>query len=471
MEEVSIKKNFIYKSILTISNYLINFITFPYVSRVLGVEYIGLVNFVDNTVNYFLLFATLGINILGVREIASVKDNLSERNKIFSNLVGMNIVFTIFTLLVYWICIIAIPQLNQYEELFYIGSAKILFTTFLMEWFFTGIENFRYITLRTLLIKSLYVILVFIFIRSPEDYKIYFIMTVGIVVINALINTAYIQKFVTVNIRELFARTFYQKNIMLGIYSIMGSMYLTFNVMYLGFVSNNIEVGYYTTAFKLYSVILGFFSAFTNVMLPRMSSLLSSGNKDSFQRMANKSFLLISTFSIPMIVCSIILAPQLVYVLSGEGYEGAVLLMRIIMPAVLFVGIAQILAIQILTPMKKDKVLLFASIIGASIALILNLSIVFSMHSIGTAIVLLCSEFAVTTVYIIYIMRHKIIEIPFSSIWYNMLLLVPYACACLICQYLIKNPFILLIIAVSINGFIFTVIYRFTAKSLYRKDL
>ena len=145
---------------------------------------------------------------------------------------------------------------NQYEELFYIGSAKILFTTFLMEWFFTGIENFRYITLRTLLIKSLYVILVFIFIRSPEDYKIYFIMTVGIVVINALINTAYIQKFVTVNIRELFAKTFYQKNIMLGIYSIMGSMYLTFNVMYLGFVSNNVEVGYYTTAFKLYSVIL-----------------------------------------------------------------------------------------------------------------------------------------------------------------------------------------------------------------------
>lgn len=469
MEEVSIKKNFIYKSILTISNYLINFITFPYVSRVLGVEYIGLVNFADNTVNYFLLFATLGINILGVREIASVKDNLPERNKIFSNLVGMNIVFTIFTLLVYWICIKAIPQLNQYEELFYIGSAKILFTTFLMEWFFTGIENFRYITLRTLLIKILYVILVFIFIRSPEDYKIYFIMTVGIVVINALINTTYIQKFVTVNIRELFAKTFYQKNIMLGIYSIMGSMYLTFNVMYLGFVSNNVEVGYYTTAFKLYSVILGLFSAFTNVMLPRMSALLSSGNKDSFQRMANKSFQLMSTFSIPMIICSIILAPQLVYVLSGEGYEGAVLPMQIIMPAVLFVGIAQILAIQILTPMKKDKVLLIASITGASIALTLNLSIVSSMHSLGTAIVLLCSEFAVTTVYIIYIVRHKMIEVPFRSIWYNLLLSLPYAGACLICKYFIKNPFLLLIIAAFINGFIFTVIYRFTAKSLYQK--
>lgn len=464
MEEVSIKKNFIYKSILTISNYLINFITFPYVSRVLGVEYIGLVNFADNTVNYFLLFATLGINILGVREIASVKDNLPERNKVFSNLVGMNIVFTLFTLLIYWTCITAIPQLNQYEELFYIGSAKILFTTFLMEWFFTGIENFRYITLRTLLIKSLYVILVFIFIRSPEDYKIYFIMTVGIVVINALINTAYIQKFVTVNIRELFAKTFYQKNIMLGIYSIMGSMYLTFNVMYLGFVSNNVEVGYYTTAFKLYSVILGFFSAFTNVMLPRMSALLSSGNKDSFQRMANKSFQLMSTFSIPMIICSIILAPQLVYVLSGEGYEGAVLPMQIIMPAVLFVGIAQILAIQILTPMKKDKVLLIASITGASIALTLNLSLVSSMHSLGTAIVLLCSEFAVTSIYILYVERNHIIRISYKSIWYGSILSIPCCLICFLSLYYIANPFLSLAISTILIGLILFSSYRFNTK-------
>lgn len=464
MEEVSIKKNFIYKSILTISNYLINFITFPYVSRVLGVEYIGLVNFADNTVNYFLLFATLGINILGVREIASVKDNLPERNKVFSNLVGMNIVFTLFTLLIYWTCITAIPQLNQYEELFYIGSAKILFTTFLMEWFFTGIENFRYITLRTLLIKSLYVILVFIFIRSPEDYKIYFIMTVGVVVINALINTAYIQKFVTVNIRELFAKTFYQKNIMLGIYSIMGSMYLTFNVMYLGFVSNNVEVGYYTTAFKLYSVILGFFSAFTNVMLPRMSALLSSGNKDSFQRMANKSFQLMSTFSIPMIICSIILAPQLVYVLSGEGYEGAVLPMQIIMPAVLFVGIAQILAIQILTPMKKDKVLLIASITGASIALTLNLSLVSSMHSLGTAIVLLCSEFAVTSIYILYVERNHIIRISYKSIWYGSILSIPCCLICFLSLYYIANPFLSLAISTILIGLILFSSYRFNTK-------
>lgn len=83
MSSPSIKKNFIYKSILTLSTYLINLMIFPYVSRVLGVEYVGLVNFVDNTVNYFLLFATMGMSILGIREIAAVKNDYQRKSRIF----------------------------------------------------------------------------------------------------------------------------------------------------------------------------------------------------------------------------------------------------------------------------------------------------------------------------------------------------------------------------------------------------
>ena len=78
---------------------------------------------------------------------------------------------------------------------FYIGSAKILFTVLLVEWFFTGIEHFRYITIRSLFIKLLYVLTVFIFIRNPEDYKLYFVMTVGVVVFNAIINIFLCERF------------------------------------------------------------------------------------------------------------------------------------------------------------------------------------------------------------------------------------------------------------------------------------
>ena len=452
MSQPSIKKNFAYKSVLTLSTYLINFITFPYVARVLGVELIGLVNFVDNTVNYFLLFATMGVGLLGVREIAAVKEDKKRRDQVYSSMLALNLLFTLVSLGIYLLCISTIPKLCQYDELFYIGTAKILFTVFLVEWFFTGVENFRYITLRSILIKVLYIISVFLFVRDTSDYRLYFILTVGVVVLNALINQLYIRKFVRVRWNNIQLFKYLKQNVTLGIYTLMTSMYLTFNVMYLGLVSNNTEVGYYTTAFKLYSVILGFFTAFTNVMLPRMSSLLANGEKDRFQELVNRSFSVMATCCIPLILCSMIMAPQIVYILSGPGYEGAILPMRIIMPAAFAVGVAQVLAIQVLMPMKKDKVLLIASIIGAVVSLLINLLVVPSVKSVGSAVVLLCSEMGVTGMYVWYVLSQELILIPIKAIGKNVLFSLPSVVICLGCGRWIDNELLGVGCAVVLAG-------------------
>ena len=452
MSQPSIKKNFAYKSVLTLSTYLINFITFPYVARVLGVERIGLVNFVDNTVNYFLLFATMGVGLLGVREIAAVKEDKKRRDQVYSSMLALNLLFTLVSLGIYLLCISTIPKLCQYDELFYIGTAKILFTVFLVEWFFTGVENFRYITLRSILIKVLYIISVFLFVRDTSDYRLYFILTVGVVVLNALINQLYIRKFVRVRWNNIQLFKYLKQNVTLGIYTLMTSMYLTFNVMYLGLVSNNTEVGYYTTAFKLYSVILGFFTAFTNVMLPRMSSLLANGEKDRFQELVNRSFSVMATCCIPLILCSMIMAPQIVYILSGPGYEGAILPMRIIMPAAFAVGVAQVLAIQVLMPMKKDKVLLIASIIGAVVSLLINLLVVPSVKSVGSAVVLLCSEMGVTGMYVWYVLSQELILIPIKATGKNVLFSLPSVVICLGCGRWIDNELLGVGCAVVLAG-------------------
>lgn len=442
MLQPSIKKNFAYKSVLTLSTYLINFITFPYVARVLGVERIGLVNFVDNTVNYFLLFATMGVGLLGVREIAAVKEDKKRRDQVYSSVLALNLLFTLVSLGIYLLCVVTIPKLCQYDELFYIGTAKILFTVFLVEWFFTGVENFRYITLRIILIKVLYIISVFLFVRDTSDYRLYFILTVGVVVLNALINQLYIRKFVRVRWNNIQLFKYLKQNVTLGIYTLMTSMYLTFNVMYLGLVSNNTEVGYYTTAFKLYSVVLGFFTAFTNVMLPRMSSLLANGEKDRFQELVDRSFSVMSTCCIPLILCSMIMAPQIVYILSGPSYEGAILPMRIIMPAAFAVGVAQVLAIQVLMPMKKDKVLLVASIIGAVVSLLINLLVVPYIESVGSAVVLLCSEAVVTGAYLWYVLSHKLTLISVKTIGKSVLYSLPSVVVCWGCGRWIENEFV-----------------------------
>lgn len=458
MSQSSIKKNFAYKSILTISTYLISFITFPYVARVLGVEHIGLVNFVDNTVNYFLLFATMGIGLLGVREIAAVKENKKSLEQIYSNILALNLLFTMVSLGIYLFCIAAIPKLRQYDELFYIGTGKILFTAFLVEWFFTGIENFRYITLRSILIKVFYVISVFIFVRDTSDYRLYFILTVGVVVLNAFINQLYIRKFVRIRWCNIQLFKYIKPNITLGIYTLMSSMYLTFNVMYLGLVSDNTEVGYYTTAFKLYSVLLGFFTAFTSVMLPRMSSLLANGENARFQELVDRSCSVVATFCIPLILYGIILAPQIIYTLSGPEYEGAIFPMRIIMPAAFAVGMAQVLAIQILMPMKKDRVLLMASIIGAIVSLLINLLVVPYVASVGSAVVLLCSEMVVAATYVVYVLSHRLARIPIRIVWENICYSLPGVLVCWGCSRWIENEFVVVVCAVILAGTVWIIV-------------
>ena len=459
MAQISIKKNFAYKSILTISTYIIGFITFPYTSRVFGVERLGLVNFVDNTISYFLLFSTMGIGILGVREIAASK-NEEMRNKTFSNILGLNIWFTIATLIVYFIAITNVHKFNEHSELFYIGAAKIFFTTFLIEWFFTGIENFKYITIRSIIIKLLYVLAVFIFVKEKDDYILYFILTIVMVTVNACINLLYASKYIKIIPKELFSLKYIRNNIILGVYAVMTSMYISFNVMYLGLMSDNIQVGYYTTAFKLYSVILGFFSAFTNVMLPRMSALLAEERNDQIKNLINKSFSAVVTFATPLIIYSIIMAPQIINILSGPGYEGAILPMRIIMPAVFFVGIAQILAIQILMPMKKDTILLMASICGAIVGVILNVILVPKFYSIGSAMVLIFCEILVTFIYIIGFKRLCNIHVDRIISYKDLLIWVGTMITCLVIPQIAQHPIVILSSSAVITIFLCMICYR-----------
>lgn len=450
--EVSLKKNFAYKGLLTVATPIMGMITFPYISRVLGVENVGLVNFVDNTISYFLLFATMGIGTLGVRAIAQDKRNALELNRTFSNILGLNLIFTIGVLIIFNLSILLTPGFREYSELLYIGNAKILFSSLLIEWFYNGIENFKYITLRSLIIRLIYVISIFLFIKQEEDFKIYFLLTIGITVINATINILYSRKFVQIVPKYLVSSRFLKENINLGIYAIMTSMYLTFNVMFLGLRTDNIEVGYYTSAYKIYHLILSIYSAFSSVMMPRMSAIAKEENTYQFYNLIDKSINFIAIFSMPIIPCCCIMAPEIIYLLCGEGYEGAVLPMRIILLALLPVGLAHVIAMQVLIPQQQDKVLLKASILGATVSIVMNILLIDKFQSIGSAVVLLISESILTVTYLLYIRKHKIIKIntiPFVKYFATA---IPSIVICIISKECIVNPFLSLITAIISGG-------------------
>ena len=451
----NIKKNFFYSSILTTANYIFPILTYPYVSRVLGVNNIGICNFIRCIINYFILFSMMGIATIGIREVAACKDR-EERNKIFNGLFFLNTLSTTIMLITLITAIFFIPELYEYKELMFVGAFKLFFNYLLVEWLYKGLEYFKFITIRTLIVKVIYVVSVFVFVRKANDYFVYYLLLSMMVVINAIINILYARKFVTFTFKKLTIRPFVKPFFIFGFYMFLTSMYSSFNVAYLGFVSGEVEVGYFTTATKLFSILLALYTAFTGVLMPRMSNLIREGCWDEFKILLRKSIDILLFFSIPLIIFSIVFAPEIINMISGKGYEGAIVPMRLSMPLILIIGLEQILIIQTLMPLKEDKIILRNSILGASVSLLLNICIVKSLQSVGSTIVWAVSELTVLGFAQYFLNRHYRISLPLRQINRIMFCNIPLIVALLLFHNLPLNVFLSVPMA-----FIISITYTF----------
>lgn len=320
---MSLKKNFIYSSILTVSNYLFPLIVYPYISRTLGLSNIGVVNFVDNLVNYFVLISMMGITTVGVREIAAAHKNRKKLSKTFMSLLMLTAISTIIAIIILGIVMYTVPTLFPYRSLLYVGIVKLIFNLFLVEWFFMGLEEFKYITTRSILVKCAYVLSVFLIVKEAADYKIYYILTVSFVVINAVINLFYSRHFIYYSLRDIHMRPFFKPYMIMGVYSLMTNAYIMLNPVWLGFVTNTDEVGYFTTATRLHTIISAVLLSFANILFPRVSNLLAEGKQKEFWDKINIAFDAIFLFAFPTIVYMLVAGPDLLHLVVGNGFEGS----------------------------------------------------------------------------------------------------------------------------------------------------
>ena len=464
---MGVKKNFAYNSFLTVSNYLFNLILFPFCTRVLGVERYGTIGFTQNIVQYFSFLAMMGITTIGVREIAK-QTNMADRNQCFSSLFVLNLLYTLISLCCFVPLIFLVPRFTVEKELFILGAFQILFATFCIEWFFKGIENFKYITIRSIAVKLVYVAAVFIFVRSSKDYVLFFLLTVCVTLVNALINYLYSRRFVRLSLRGVHLRPFVKSSLSLGAYSLLTSMYTTFNVVYLGFVQNDVQVGYYTAAIKIYTVILGFYSAFTGVMLPRMTSIHSDGDATAFDTLICKSRDLLYSISIPAVAMLLVLAPEVVSLLAGSEYFPSIQMSRIVIPMLFVVGVAQLIAFQIMIPKGYERITLRASVIGALIGVLCNVLLVGRFGAVGTCCAVVITEVFVTAYYIFSARKRNLFRLDVPLLIKNLIWSIPYVLIGWLSKLIPAPGYVTLFIAVllAIPYFVFSQVRIFKNEML-----
>ena len=446
----SLKKNFIYNAILTMSGYIFPLMVYPYVSRVLGVANIGACNFVDSIVEYFTILSMMGMNTIGIREIAKCKNDQQKLDNVFSQLFSLNTLTTITAIIILIIATNIVPKFAPYKDLLYIGVGKLFFNYMLINWFFQGLENFKYIAARTIFVKILFVISVFLFVKTETDVKLYYFLVALTWAGNGIINFIYAKKYVSFNFTLKINKAIIGSFFILGVYWFMNSMYTTLNVAFLRFATNDIEVGYYTTANKLLTVIMTMFTALTSVMVPRVSVALKSNDNSEAKALIRKAINALMLFAIPLIFFVFPFSQELIYLMSGKGYEGATTPLQIMTPLFFLVGYDQIIVLQTLLPMGKDKDILRNSILAASVGIISNIFLTLNFGKNGSAIVLILAELSVLLSSQFCVTKYLGLKIPFKLIIKHIIGFSPIIIICYVIKYFINSYVISLIVSASI---------------------
>ena len=406
----SVKVNYILNLINTGTQMLFPLITFPYVCRVIEADGIGQVNFFQSIISYISLFTCLGIPMYAIREIARDRNDVVKMNRTATEILLLHSMLTLVGYIIVAILCLTVPQIQVNIPLFLILSLTIFFTAIGCEWFYQGIEDFKYITIRGLIIKTISVILLFIFVRSKADLFYYGCYMVLGVLGGNIFNFFRLRKYIhreNIIFSELHIKRHIKPVLKVFSFSIVTSIYLQLNTVLLGFLKNALAVGYFTAATKTMQMLLQMSACLGSVMMPRASHLLAENKESEFNSMIQKSYDFTLAIAMPMTVALIFCAPSLITTLCGVKFEESILPSQIIAPIILMVAISNVFGIQVLFPKGKINIITLCCGIGAIVDLILNLCLIPFFSYVGTSIAYLGAEVA-TTVSMYFIGRKYI---------------------------------------------------------------
>lgn len=402
-KNTSISVNFIMNFILTSSRFLFPLITFPYVSRVLLAEGNGKIAFAASVAGYFSMVAALGIPTYGVRCCAQLKDDKEELSKAVQELFVIHLVMTVIVLGSFIACIFLVPSFYEEGALFLIEAVGILLSLFGMEWLFQAMEQYSYITIRSLAFKILSITFMFLFVHEEADYVKYSAISVFASVGSNLLNVTQLHKYISFKrYRKLELRKHIKPIIVLFSQSMVISIYTNLDVVMLGFMRDSSEVGYYNAAVKLKGILASMVSSLGNVLLPRMSYYYKQQRMTEYKDLIVKALNFTVFISIPMSIYFSFYAADCLEFLAGKDFLPATVAMQFMVGAVVPIGITGVLGIQVLTSAGKEKYVLYSVIAGAITDFTLNCMLIPKFGASGAAFSTIIAECVVLVIQCIY---------------------------------------------------------------------
>ena len=410
----SVKANYLFNLINSASQLLFPLITFPYASRIMMADGIGQVNFFQSIISYISLFTCLGIPMYAIREIAKVRDNLEKMTRTTVEILLLHAFLTLFGYIIVAAICMTVAKVQTDIPLFLILSVSIFFTAIGCEWFYQGIEDFKYVAIRGIVVKTVSVLLLFLLVKSKEDILWYGAYTVFGVLGGNIFNFIRLRKYLhreMIDVHTLHPLRHLRPALHVFVLNVVISIYLQLNNVLLGFMKDAEAVGYFTAATKIMVITMSISSSLGTVIMPRSSNLIAEGKVDEFRILIQKSYDFVLALAMPLTVGLIFISPSVILLLSGEGFAPAVLTSQIVASNILMVGLSGVMGAQVLYPLGKINIVVSCTFIGAIINVLLNVLLIPNYGHNGTAVAYMLAEMAVTIS--MFLIGNKYIPIQF----------------------------------------------------------
>jgi O-antigen/teichoic acid export membrane protein len=298
------------------SSFIFPLITFPYISRVLLAEGNGKVQFATSVVSYFILLAQLGIPTYGVRACAAVRDDRRKLSKTVHELFIINAVMTVVSYAAFFAILLSVPRLHNERMLYIITSAGILLNLFGMEWLFRAVEQYRYITIRSLAFKVISVAAMFLLVHQQSDYLIYAAISVVASLGSNVLNLTQLHKHIDCRyIGDYHFKQHIRPILIFFAMSCTITIYTSLDSAMLGFMATDADVGYYAAGVKIKNILVSITAALGTVILPRAAYYFENKRLEEFWRIVTKALRFVMLVSIPLMVYFMLFAENGVYLL------------------------------------------------------------------------------------------------------------------------------------------------------------
>lgn len=418
----SLKKNAIYKTILTICNIVIPIIVMPYVLRILDRNAYEVYNKINTNLQVFITIGAFGIYNYGIREIAKVRDNKEECNKLFTQLFLFSVIVNIVVSLGCILFVFFMSKDNLESMIYYILMLQFLFNIFNVEWINEAKENYRFITIKSIVVKFIYLISNFLLIRNPNDIGYYALIFVGMQLINSFITFIYLKKDIKFTVKNLnFAKHLVPLLIMFLVVNV-NMLYTLSDKLMLGNLIAESELTRYQISHTLTGMIYSLFISIALVAIPRFTHLLHQNSKDEYFALFKKVVRIFYMFFLPAVVGLIMLGKEVIVLYGSEKYLDCINTFVLFGIAQLFLSGTYLLGDAMMFVNGRERMLLFVNLIGG----VINIGSNFILYLLGVftaeiAILTLILSYIVI-IFVLYLFCKKKLEYKLKVLNKNMIL-------------------------------------------------